>query len=90
MMPIIRAWIFVASVMRAIVWVPFGAVLFGIAGIITWHAERNPLWLLLAGWIAYKGGQYFFGALAAFVGRQTNREPDMRAALRRSGMLGRR
>jgi len=87
---IVIGWIFVAMVMRALVRVPFGLVLLMIAAAIAWNSGGNWFLLFIAGWFAYHGGQHFFGSLAGFIGQPRHREPSVREALRRAGMLERR
>jgi hypothetical protein len=92
---IVTGWFTVAMIAKAVIMVPWGLGLLALACVIAWVSEGNFFALLLAGWIAWHGGNCVFGAIAGFssgaagddAGGAKTATGD---ALRRAGMLGRR
>jgi hypothetical protein len=88
------AWCIAAMIGRAILFVPLGLGLLVLAFVIGVNSLDNWLGLLLAGWIAYHGGNWVFGSLMGFVGASKSDESGRattasRATLRRRGLFGR-
>jgi len=87
---IVEAWILVAMIARAAVYLPVGLFLCWLALIVFRVSGGNFFLVLIGLWITYHAGDFICKALAGFAGAPKISEPSARAALRRAGMLGKR
>jgi hypothetical protein len=89
-----NAWRMIAMIGKAIVFVPWGLFLLTIAAAIALSSGGDWFMLLIAGWIAWHGGNYLFGSLAGFTGGGGGQPGGAslanRSALQRRGLFGRR
>jgi hypothetical protein len=78
-------WSTIAMAGRAIVFIPWGVFLLLLAALIALNADHWA-WLLLAGYLAWHGGNYVFGALGGLGGAPKSDAPGRAATARHSDL----